>query len=230
MNSDEDKTTLSYLYSKKGYRFLKILYILSFAGVILIANFLLFSNGIRTLNEKKTLINCNVGNHQTYSADDVLIYLPESSFEKTKFDYKRFFEKSDNKYIILTIIKKCYEGTEKKSFFDNPYDEQKGVEITEKYSLLGEEKTPEQTELIKKEFLEYKKLQDETEGPRLFTFSAPNTKYLDFSYEIFEIKPVFSYINILYYFLANLGVILVFEMIKRVFYYVILGKINPKKK
>lgn len=45
-----------------------------------------------------------------------------------------------------------------------------------------------------------------------------------------KITPVFTYNNFLMlFFIGNIGILFIFEIIKRVFYYVYLGKIKPEK-
>jgi hypothetical protein len=53
-------------------------------------------------------------------------------------------------------------------------------------------------------------------------------KYLDFDHKFFSIKPVFSYSDFLKFFLmGNLIALCIFEALRRLFYYIALGKINP---
>jgi hypothetical protein len=54
---------------------------------------------------------------------------------------------------------------------------------------------------------------------------------LNFSYELFSIKPSYDYITIPSITLGSLiGVIIAFEITRRIFYYIVLGNIRPKKK
>lgn len=53
---------------------------------------------------------------------------------------------------------------------------------------------------------------------------------VDFSVDVFDIKPIFTYAGFIkYFFIGNLSIFLCFEIIRRMFYYVISGTIKPKK-
>lgn len=60
--------------------------------------------------------------------------------------------------------------------------------------------------------------------------TSEKSSHLNYNIELFTIKPDFTYKEFLiYFFIGNLSILLFFEIIRRVFYYIALGTINPKK-
>lgn len=66
-------------------------------------------------------------------------------------------------------------------------------------------------------------------GGYIWKYSSGQT-YIRLPSEVFDIKPVYTYGESLKYLIFyNFLIVLCFEIFKRVFYYIILGKIKPEK-
>lgn len=165
--------SLESLNEKAWYRLVKSVFLISFVGVLLIANAIgIMSIGIKNLNKEKTTIYCTSGDKKVLTLKQSGVYLYRSDF-KNGFDYKKYVA-SGSKYTIEDILKACYGESNVKShmYFLNTLDVQ-----------------------------------------------------------LFDIKPVYSYSEFINYFLiANLSIFGFFEVLRRIFYYVVLGKIVPKEK
>jgi hypothetical protein len=61
-------------------------------------------------------------------------------------------------------------------------------------------------------------------------YNFEKTKYLDFSAQLFDVTPHYTYLNFLKYFVAvNISITLTLEVLRRIFYYVVLGSLWPRK-
>ena len=167
----ENKKTISWLNSKVWYRFLKVVFICSILFCLLIGNASLLSNGVKRLDNGKTLISCKTtSNKNTYTPNELEIKLTASNFTQ------------DGEFIDpkSKIWKTCGGGFDPSSSFAN------SLNLFDKYVIL------------------------------------PNL--------VFDINPVYTYKEfILKFIINNLLVILFFEILRRAFYYIILGKIRPEK-
>jgi len=104
------------------------------------------------------------------------------------------------------------------------YDNQKSGEIVNKYDIIGvKDKSQEQLDSLNNDWNAYKK---ETAN----MFGNAKAQYLDFSFHMFDITPVFTYNSFLeLFFIGNIVILLIFEAIRRGFYYIVLGSIKPEK-
>jgi hypothetical protein len=62
------------------------------------------------------------------------------------------------------------------------------------------------------------------------TYNSAKGEYLDFSAKLFDIVPQYTYLEFLKYFaLANTAICAILEVLRRVFYYIVLGRFRPPK-
>lgn len=197
------------LNEKKWYRGLKIIYFSLVIIVILIANGTLIVEGIGKIDREKTLIYCNGGEKRTLTLKQAGIYFDNYAFWKG-FDYRRFFE-NDNKYAINDILEACYDKSSEDVF------------LTQKtYEITGLKNNPKEYD---KNYL------DEQIGmlEKGYKTDEQKASYLDYSVKLFDIKPVYSYGEfILNFIIVNILILVIFEAIRRVFFYITLGKARSK--
>lgn len=206
--------TVSYLNSKIWYRTTKVLYILIFFLLLAGYNLFVFSSGLQNVDGSKTRIFCNYKDKVTFTPKEKNIQLDKADFRNGVFNYKNFFE-DYNDYVIKDILDNCYD-------FQN-ISNLDVFAIQRTYEITG-------TNDNKKDYEEsYLKSEIEkiTSG---YKSTSEKASFLDFSVELFSIKPVYSYSQFLtYFFVGNASILLLFEVIKRIFYYISLGSIRPKK-
>jgi len=226
-----EKKTLNYLNSKIWYRFLKVLFCLAFLIILGVYNLFLFSYGTTQVDQNKTTIYCNLREptetKTPFSPASIGVYLSSSDFTNGQFNYKNYFE-SYNSFAIESIIKRCYPKT---SSTADIYDVQKEAEIVNQLGLVNSEgvvlqsqdATQSQLDAYKTDYANYQK---ETNS----LFGTEKAQYLDFSYQLFNITPVFTSKSFWEFFLiGNFVILLIFEVLRRVFYYVVLGSVRPEK-
>lgn len=216
-----ESKTISYLNSKAWYRLLKVIYTLAFIIALIGFNLALyFTNGIVTVDQNKTQIQCNAGNKNIFTPKSIELNLVKNDFNNDKFDYEYFF-RNYNDYAIKQILKECSTTQSAKDLLN--LDSMDVFRIQRIYEIAG----------IKGSEKEYDKdyLNNETQKiTNGYKTSNEKADYLDFGVKLFEIKPVFSYNDFIQYFLiGNITILLIFELIKRVFYYIVIGTIKPTK-
>ena len=199
--------TLETLNEKVWYRFLKVIFVL--AGLIVLGfyNLLIFSDGLTNVSETKTTIQCLHKDQKTFTAKQLNISFSNYDFPNGLFNYKNFYE-GYNDYKIKAILKGCYDKE-----VNDVYSMQKYYELNlqDKTTISRVEFTPIQA--MENTYLTSEKI-----------------KYLDYSFKFFDIKPQFTHSRFIWHLLiGNLIIIVVLEILRRVFYYVILGSIRPKK-
>ncbi len=223
-----DEKTLSHLNSKAWYRLLKVLFGLMLLIALIIFNILLFANGIGRVNQSLTTIQCNLGSKSKFTAESLNLYLTSNDFPSGQFDYKRFFL-GHSDYDINKIMAQCYP----KHDTQNKYDDQKEAELIYKYGFVSSSSalTEAQLSTIDVAFQNYKKQVSVSEAaPESLYYGPVQLKYLDFSFGMFDITPTFTYVPVVRGFiLGNLIILLISEALRRLFYYVALGKIRPAK-
>ena len=199
----ENKKTIEYLNSKAWYRLLKVIFGFFVLASVLIFNGALIDSGAKRLDNNKTLIYCTYKDKRVLTPKQVGIELSGYQFTDG-FNYQKFFE-SYNEYQIKAIFKDCYDKDIEDVFAAQRFYE---LNLQEKKSLTLEE---------------VKKVQA-VENASVFDKS----KYLDYSIKLFDIKPVYTYAGFIKLFLiGNLAILLFFEVLRQVFYYVVLGEIRP---
>lgn len=216
-----ENKTIKHLNTKAWYRLVKVIFILLFAIVLLIANGLIFSEtDFKQVSLDKTKITCTYGDKKSFTADDINLYsLSADEFPNGKFDYKTYFEGYGNEYDIRDIVNECHP--QDNSYFD-VFAFQKVTEAVgdEMLKMKKEERPPEFISDADMEKI------DKVEK----AYGSEKTKYLDYSVKLFDISPVFSFMPFIKIFLlTNIIILAVFEIIRRAFYYITLGSLRPKK-
>ncbi|MFA7050011.1 MAG: hypothetical protein WC164_02800 [Patescibacteria group bacterium] len=212
----DNKKTISYLNGKAWYRFLKVIFIFIFIAVILIANGINISEGIGRIDKDKTFIYCNGGDKRIITAKQAGVYFSNYEFIKG-FDYKKFYGDYYNEYIIKDILKACYDKVPEHNNDEDIYLMQRV------YEIVGFKANPKKYDdnYLKEQF----KIM--TEG---YKSKDQKISYLDYSIHLFDIKPAHTYKDfVLYFFITNFSILLIFEVLRRVFYYIVLGTIKPKE-
>ena len=214
----KEHKTIEWLNTKTWYRLIKVFFYLLILISIVIFNAIIFSGEIKKLDENKTIISCNNWDKTSLLLRDVNIIIDNSYFKENIFDYVSFY-KENNENSIEEILKTCFPSFGNESFAlinKNIYDFQKSVEIKYKY-------WPSNLEVLTYEYEDYMEKSKNLYGNL-------KTKYLDFSIHLFDITPKFSYNNFFRsFFIGNLIIFIIFEFIRRCFYYIVFGSIRPKK-
>jgi hypothetical protein len=211
----KEQLTIQKLQEKIWYRLIKVIFIFFLLIFVVFDLLMWFEEGVK-LDKTKTKIFCNFEDKKTFMLDDINLYLPTYYFFNNKLDYKKFYENSYNENKIKTILKKCYpnEFYESKSAI---YVQQKSVEMLNQLDLTKKDMTKSEKDLM---YTIYNHIRD----------SYDKTKNLNFSVQLFDIKPNYNYLGFVWSLLWTLSLIIfIFEIIRRIFYYIILGKFFPKK-
>jgi len=212
--------TISYLNNKTWYRLLKVIFGLLILGVILIFNILLIGEGVKKIDNSKTLIYCTYGDKKVLTPKQIDISFSIYQF-RAGFDYKLFFEDYNDSY-IKSIIKNCY----------NPENDDYDIFATQKiYEVWGDERLATKREnrspLTKKE-IEY--LDEILPKIEATIINSDKSKYVNYTVKLFDIKPIYTYKDFIKYFIiGNLLILLGFEILRRLFYYIVLGSAKPQK-
>lgn len=213
--------TLSEINQKVWYRLIKVIFVFLFAIILLIANGLIFSGeDFKQVSLGETRISCTYGDKEEFTAIEGGLYLLYSdTFLNGAFDYKYFFEKPFNEHNINRILNKCYP--QQYSSFD-VFEMQKVAEVTGD-NILKMRKDERPVEFISDTDME--KI-----NKTRTAYGSDKLKYLDFSVQLFNISPVFTYYPFIKVFLlTNTIILVIFEIFRRAFYYITLGSIRPKK-
>lgn len=222
--------TLEDLNRKWWYRFLKVIFGISFFVTIVIINVIAFSGEIKKVDLKNTIIECNRMVKESFSAQDINLNLRSSNFSDSNFDYKIFFENLDESE-LYKIFMRCYGGNGWQfgdTEINDVYTLQKAGDIKEQFNLYravgvdNKKLTQEQIDSLNAKLNIYKEQTKNAYGAK------DKIKYLDYAHKFFDVNPVFSYSDFLKFFLTgNLIALCIFEALRRLFYYIVLGKINP---
>lgn len=205
----ENKKTITYLNSKIWYRLLKVIFVFFILASILAFNSLLVIEEFKKLDNNKTLILCTLKKEKSFTPKQIGIMLYNYDLGD-KFDYKKFFENYNN-YDIQAILRNCYDETNTDIFA-----------IQKKYEVYERAVKDNKEQLLESDIKEVQQISD-------YITDSQKAEYLDYSVKLFDIKPVYTYSEFMKYLtLGNLLILLIFEILRRVFYYIILGKIRPK--
>lgn len=202
--------TINSLNQKIWYRLLKVIYLFLFILALIGYNFTIYyigDLGLKNVSQKETKITCLQKDKKVFSPKDIGISISRHDLaNKSEFKYKEYFE-SYNEFDIKAILKACYDQN-----VDDVYAVQRHYELEDKNTPLSTD-----------ELIEIAKIYD--------TFStSEKTSYLDYSFKLFDINPVLTYEKFLLLFLlGNVVIILIFELFRRISYYILLGKIFPAK-
>lgn len=210
----ENKTT-SHLNSRVWYRFLKVIYILLFIIILFGYNLIIFSGTeLKNLDQEKTLIICNYKDEKVFSPKEKNIRLNNYDFKNRTFDYKDFFE-GYNEYKIKDILENCYDMTNISNL--------DVFAIQRTYEITG-------TKNNKKDYDENYLKNEINKIITGYKTDSEKASYLDYSIKLFTVDPVFTHYKFLtYFFIGNLSILLFFEIVRRVFYYIVLGTIKLKE-
>lgn len=206
--------TIESLNSWMWYRFIKVVFASSIISALSLYNGLLISeHGLKTIDRNRTIIYCTHKIDKSFSPKDIGLYFSSDDL-KGGFSYKDFFE-GYHDYEIREILEKCYE---KELSGLDIFAIQRTYEIKNKTGdIISEADNKFFKEEINKITTGYKTTEQKS-------------KYLDYSIQLFDISPVFTYRDfVLYFVFGNVAILLIFEIVKRIFYYVVLGKFKPKK-
>lgn len=214
-----ENKTVSQLNEKAWYRLLKVVFIILFLIVLVIFNVIVFSNGIRQINYKKTLITCKItqSENKKISLSDVGVYF--SPQELANFNYGKFFK--NNNYDIQTILGACNKGTILN--FEGTQIKSNGV--------VGEDDVYRWQAMADEKLANGKSLLDEFPFETWRKWDKNNwNNYINYKARLFDIAPVFTYRGFLeFFFIGNFIILLIFEATRRTFYYIVLGNLRPKK-
>ena len=174
------------------------------------------SEGIERLDKDKTLIYCNGGDKRVLTARQAGVYFSDYEFIKG-FDYKKFYEGYSSEYKIKDILRACYDTVPK-------YNNDEDIYLMQRvYEIVGFKDNPKKydEDYLEEQFIIM------TEG---YKSKDQKKSYLDYSIHLFDIKPAYTYKDfVLYSLITNFSILLIFEVLRRVFYYIVLGTIKPKK-
>jgi hypothetical protein len=205
-----ENKTISYLNGKTWYRLLKVVFIIAFFIVLGCYNVFVFSDGIRQVDQKETIIKCNYS-EKSFTAASVGASFNVSDFDNRQFDYESFYE-GYNEVQIGFILTACYPNSDPSV---DIYDDQKSAELIAKDGFLSNAYNED-----------WNAYEQETSG----LFESEKTQYLDFSVRQFDVTPAFTYSRFLWlFFMGNFLTLLIFEAVRRAFYYIVLGSVKPKK-
>lgn len=211
--------TIAHLNSKWWYRLIKVLYVLSFITLIAITNFFVytFTSGITNIDYGKTLVRCEILEpHEPFSIESIGIKINKAYFDdKGVFDYRGYFT-GNHEYEIKYILAACVGKKHRQDILSGDvYVFQRTIEIVRS----------------KKDDSEQKRLL-ERDGRLIESapYNSAKEKYLNFSTKLFDVVPQYTYLVFLKYFvLANIAICATLEILRRIFYYIVLGKFRPPK-
>ena len=199
--------TLKYLNEKIWYRLLKVFFIFLFVVGIGFLNLFIFGEGVKRIDQEKTQIVCLFNNNKVITPASIGITLSNSDFKNDEYDYKKNFT-GYNTYNAKSIVEACAET------------EVKDIYAFHKRYELG---------LAIKGWLPEDKWQLVNQVEKADTYDKH--KYLDFNYRLFNVIPKYSYKEFpLLFLIGNILIIFAFELLRRTFYYIVLGKVFPDKK
>lgn len=211
--------TLAELQQKGWYRLIKVLFVLSLLLTYGVTVGAIVISASPTVDHQKTQIRCLLGNGKTFTADDLGLYLTTSDFTDSKtFDYKRFFERYySTEYDVRDILEAC--STQEYPDFSNAniFKMQASVEVKYDDSIPDTAKTEELTK--RNQAIDR-------------NYGSDSVKFLSFEPQIFSIEPAYTDNTATasgQVLIATVVIFGAFELIRRIFYYVLLGTWTPNK-
>jgi hypothetical protein len=131
------------------------------------------------------------------------------------FDYRSYFT-GYHEYEIKYILAACLDKEHRQAILSGDiYVFQRAIEI-----LRSNKDESEQKRLLERD----EKLMESA------PYNSAKEKYLDFSTNLFDVIPKYTYIRFLKYFaLANITICALLEVLRRIFYYIALGRFRPPK-
>lgn len=202
---------IEWLKSKMWYRLVKVLYTVSFIFVIGVSVAVITESGLSELNLNETQVVCLLGNRKSFNAAELGIDLYPSYQFKNGFNYRKYFEGS-NTYDIKKIFNACSSDG-----LDYSYND---IFLTQRFTEINHDH--EIKDKFQADFYATKVMND-------LYLDSEKVKQLTFKTRIFDIKPVFTYKeNVSKIILSLVIASILFELVRRVFYYVVLGRFLPK--
>lgn len=203
--------TISHLNSKIWYRLLKVAFVFSFLVACTLTVFIIFSSNYKTheiLDKQNTQINCQLGNKKQFSQKEIFDDENIDHFapDIAAFDDSTHFIQPDINPQIEKILKFCeISHNELQTYAHSP---DQAIDYFAEAAKMGGVSSG-------------KPAVDPTQAQSILTPYKWEYKYTESSEGIF-ISLIYSTIS--------LGIItLVFELIRRAFYYIILGTFKPRK-
>jgi len=215
-----ENKTISYLNSKTWYRLLKVLYILFFLFLLIVNNVIAFGYR-KQLNYEKTIIDCHIGEKSSpaknFNLNGVKGYVYFSSSDFNNYDYKKFFITPTNNNKIEAIIETCLSASSFTEITDDFNGKIQNIYDAQRLRDIGKENSTSTDEQKITKFNNEKS-------------ADPLNINIDYKYPLFDITPEYdTNLFIEYLLLGNASIILIFVIGQRIFYYIVLGKIKPKK-
>jgi hypothetical protein len=102
--------TLEDLNKKWWYRFLKVIFGVSLLVVLGVINVIAFSGEVKKVDLNNTTIECSKTIKNSFSAQDISLDLRSNNFPDGNFNYKTFFENTDE-FELNKIFTKCFPDT-----------------------------------------------------------------------------------------------------------------------
>ena len=211
--------TIADLNTKWWYRLLKVLYVLLSITLIAMVNLFIytFTSGITNIDYDKTLVKCEMKDSpEPFSITSIGVKIDKVYFDdKGTFNYKGYFNEFHEDE-IKSILAACLEKKYKVEVLSGDiYLFQRALEV-----LRSTEDESEQKRLL------------ERDGKLIAStpYKSAKGKYLNFSTKLFDITPQYTYLEFLKYFaLANIAICTILEVLRRIFYYIVLGRFRPPK-
>ncbi len=219
--------TITHLNTKVWYRLLKVLFLLVFVAVLLVFNLVSFSSGARQLNQEKSIVQCNIQHYhntipegyKSFSLKDLDLFL----LANTDFtNYKDFYSDPTNEYDVKTILSKC-----------SGVNDQSQVNLA-LYQIISDvqkdDPTISDTNSAVQKYNSEVHIAEANHATVNEAVSDAIDRLETYHSHQFDIKPVFSYFEAIKLFVwGNLVILIIFEVMRRAFYYIVLGKIKPTK-
>ena len=211
-----DNKNIAYLNSKVWYRLVKVLFIGLFVFVFSVYNFAVFSGGIRTLDLEKTLVTCNSEESQgkTFNLKDAGLYLTAN--QMIGYNYTNFYTNQNDADAVDTILTVCsVRGVD---FTKVPDWDRQTQRFLDQNNYNMDIVMKEIEASSSPSYLQHLKPLPDINSPEFYHA------------HLFDISPAYSYTKFVEYFLiGNLIIMSVFFLMRSLFFYIVLGKLQPAR-
>lgn len=221
-----EKKTISHLNSKAWYRLLKVIYVLGLLVALAIFNIAAFSGGVKQLDPNATMVQCNTQyyvdkvpqGYKQFSFNELGFYLPVSN----GFNYKDFYSNPFNENEVKTILSKC-SGVNNFNQIDLSFDQVLADIQKDNPSITTDSAA---VAVYNNSIQNYENNDESVDDAVSNTLNNLET----YDAHQFDVTPVFTYTPFLeLFFIGNIVILLVFEVMRRAFYYIVLGSVRPEK-
>lgn len=219
------KKDLSWLNSKWWYRLIKVVFIFIFIGVLALANILVVNDNndghLRSINKSKSYLVCNFGsrNGEKISTSEIDGTIPVSYFNKKSFDYKSFLL-GYNDFLFKKILSVC-SG-------DDDFEKadvlmiQRVAEIS--FPARKQGKTEEEISILMENDSALNSIENN------YYSNYERSQVLTFNEQLFDLNGSYTYKDSMKSILVTTAIVFVaFELLRRIFYYIVLGSFLPEK-